>query len=534
MTPLRHGPRRALRGAALAATAAALLGACATAPQRAGEGSGTALAALTDAAAPAGAVLRRGDVLWLERVGFGLDRAGLAQYRALGRARFLDAQLAPRAAPLPEPIATQIDALEVTRLDPLRVLADLNAQNRAINAMPDGPDKEQARRNLNEHGNQLAYQAIRRDLLRAVYSPAQLREQMVWFWLNHFSVYQYKANVRWLVGDYAERAIRPHALGHFRDLLLATLEHPAMLQYLDNAQNAAGHINENYARELMELHTLGVGSGYTQHDVQELARVLTGVGVNAGDAPRLAPAFEREYRRIGAFEFNPARHDFGPKTLFGQRVGGTGFGEVEAAVTLIVRQSACAHFISRELATWFVADDPPPSLVERMAQTFQRTDGDIAAVLRTMFLSSEFDAALGAKFRDPLHFVLASVRLAYDGQTIRNTRPLLNWLSALGEAPYGRVTPDGYPYTEPGWASPGQLSRRFEIARAIGLGNAGLFDPEDGSPATTSGFPQLENRVYFEAIEPFLSASARAGLARANSQGEWNSFLLSSPDFSYQ
>jgi uncharacterized protein (DUF1800 family) len=155
-------------------------------------------------------------------------------------------------------------------------------------------------------------------------------------------------------------------------------------------------------------------------------------------------------------------------------------------------------------------------------------------VLRTMFLAPEFDAALGAKFRDPVHFVIASVRLAYDGQAIRNTRPLLNWLSALGEAPYGRVTPDGYPATEPGWASPGQLSRRFEIARAIGIGNAGLFDPEDGSPATTSGFPQLENRLYFDAIEPFLSAPTRAALARANSQGEWNTFLLSSPDFSYQ
>jgi uncharacterized protein (DUF1800 family) len=306
-----------------------------------------------------------------------------------------------------------------------------------------------------------------------------------------------------------------------------------MLQYLDNSQNAVGHINENYARELMELHTLGVGSGYTQHDVQELARVLTGVGVNAGDAPHLRPELERLYRRVGAFEFNPARHDFGGKSLFGHPIDGSGFGEVERAVTLITREGACAYFISRQLATWFVADDPPPALVTRMAQTFERTDGDIAAVLRTMFLGREFDAALGAKFRDPVHFVIASVRLAYDGQTIRNTRPLLNWLSALGEAPYGRVTPDGYPPTEPGWASPGQLSRRFEIARAIGIGNAGLFDPEDGSPATTSGFPQLENRLYFEAIEPFLAAQTRAGLARANSQGEWNTFLLASPDFSY-
>ncbi len=530
MTEHRNEPWRALGGAALAGLVVALLAACASSAPRAAAGA----AGAPEAAETGANAIHRGDVLWLERIGFGLDSASLAQYRAIGRARFLDAQLESRAATLPAAIAAQIEAMEVVHTDPLRALAAVAEQNKAINAMPEGPDKELARKNLNEHGNQLAYQAIRRDLLRAVYSPAQLQEQMVWFWLNHFSVYQYKANLRWLIGDYEEHAIRPHALGHFRDLVLASLEHPAMLQYLDNTQNASGHLNENYARELMELHTLGVGSGYTQQDVQQLARVLTGVGVNAGEEPHLRPELQRLYRRVGAFEFNPARHDFGGKSLFGHPIDGSGFGEVEKAVTLITREGACAHFIARKLATYFVADDPPPQLVERMAQTFQRTDGDIAEVLRTMFLAREFDAALGAKFRDPVHFVLASVRLAYDGQTIRNTRPLLNWLSALGEPPYGRATPDGYPSTEPGWASPGQLSRRFEIARAIGSGNAGLFEPEDGSPATSAGFPQLENRLYFEAIEPFLAAQTRAGLARATSQGEWNTFLLSSTDFSYE
>ena len=168
--------------------------------------------------------------------------------------------------------------------------AEVSAEYKRINAMADGADKEQARKTLNDAGNKLAYQAIREELLRAVYSPSQLQEQMVWFWLNHFSVHQYKANLRWLVGDYADRAIRPHALGHFKDLVLATLEHPAMLQYLDNSQNAVGHINENYARELMELHTLGVNAGYTQQDVQQLARVLTGVGISTG---RSAEAQER-------------------------------------------------------------------------------------------------------------------------------------------------------------------------------------------------------------------------------------------------
>jgi uncharacterized protein (DUF1800 family) len=315
---------------------------------------------------------------------------------------------------------------------------------------------------------------------------------------------------------------------------MATLQHPAMLQYLDNSQNAAGHINENYARELLELHTLGVNSGYTQQDVQELARVLTGVGVNAGESPRLKPPMQRLYIRNGAFEFNPARHDFGAKTFLGHPIAGKGFGEVEDAVDRIVEQPACARFISRRLAMYFVADNPSPALVERLAQTFMQTRGDLAAVLHTLFLSREFDAALGGKFKDPTRFVVSAVRFAYDGRPISNTRPLLNWLNGLGEGPFARQTPDGFPVTELAWASSGQMSRRFEIARAIGSGNAGLFDSEDGGPGAAAGFPQLSNRLYFEAVEPFLAARTKEALGRANSQQEWNTFLLSSPDFSYE
>ena len=478
--------------------------------------------------------MRRDDTLWLERASFGLDSASVESYRELGRERFLERQLHPGEAALPAPIAAEIAALEISHADPAKWLADVNAQYKLINAMPDGADKEQARKAINDRGTRLAYEAVRRDLLRAVYSPAQLQEQMVWFWLNHFSVFQYKANLRWLVGDYEERAIRPHVFGHFKDLVMASLQHPAMLQYLDNNQNAAGHINENYARELLELHTLGVGGGYSQHDVQELARVLTGVGVNAGDAPKLKPEMQRLYVRSGAFEFNPARHDFGAKTLLGHPVTGQGFGEVEYAVGLIVSQPACARFVSRQLALYFVADDPPPALVERMAQTFMHTDGDIAAVLHEMFMSREFAAALGGKFKDPTRYVVSAIRFAYDGRPISNTRPMLNWLNGLGEAPYGRQTPDGYPLTELGWASSGQMSRRFEIARAIGAGNAGLFDPEEGAAAGAAGFPQLSNRLYFEAVEPFLAAHTKEALNRANTQQEWNTFLLSSPEFSYE
>jgi len=511
-------------GAAMVTCATLALVSCVTPVSRSGSAD----------AAHALAPLRREDVVWLERVGFGLDSATVADYRRLGRERYLEEQLRGSAEALPAPIAAQVQQLSAQAADPQQGLQMLQERRKSINAMADGPDKEQARKLLNDEGGQSAYRAIRLQLLRAVYSPAQLREQMVWFWLNHFSVFQYKADLRWLITDYEERAIRPYALGRFRDLVLATIEHPAMLQYLDNSQNAVGHINENYARELMELHTLGVTGGYSQQDVQQLARVLTGVGVNAGPAPHLKSEWRDLYVRRGAFEFNPARHDFSTKTLLGQRITGQGLAEVEHAVTLIVQQKACARFVSRELATYFVGDAPPSRLVDAMAATFQASDGDIAATLRTLLLSREFVAARGAKFKDPMHYVLSSVRLAYDGRTISNSRPLLDWLNALGEAPFGRQTPDGYPLSASSWESPGQMSRRFEIARAIGTGNVHLFDAEAGGAAATTGFPQLSNRLYYEAIEPFLSANTRVALNQASSPQEWNTFLLASPEMNYE
>lgn len=522
---------------ALAGCAASGAGARAGAGAAAGrDGAGAGMRGASPAAAQGAApLLQRDDLSWLERVSFGLDSATVSEYRRLGRRRYLEGQLHPEGQLLPPAVQAQIDALAVSHGDAVETLAAVNAQYKLTNGMPEGPEREQARKVLNEQGNDLAYQAARRDVLRAVYSSAQLQEQMVWFWLNHFSVFQGKERLRWLVGDYEERAIRPHVFGHFKDLVLATLEHPAMLQYLDNNQNTAGHINENYARELMELHTLGVGGGYSQQDVQTLARVLTGVGVKAaGPAPRLDPKLQPLYLHDGAFEFNPARHDFGPKALLGQPVRGSGFGEVEAAVSLIASRPACARFISREVAVYFVADDPPPALVDRMARTFMHTDGDIAAVLRTMFLSREFSATAGKKFKDPMRFVVSSVRFAYDGRVIGNTHPIINWLRGLGESEFGHQSPDGYSLVEANWASSGQMSRRFDIARSIGAGSAGLFDPEDGSAATSAGFPQLANRLYYEAVEPFLAAPTREALARAGSQQEWNTFFLSSPDFAYE
>jgi uncharacterized protein (DUF1800 family) len=486
--------------------------------------------------------LTRGELRWLGRVTFGLDTATVARYRLLGREKFLDEQLHPAASD-PPTLAAAIAALPVAQHTAQARLTANRLEQQRINTLPNEDEKQAARNVLNQEGNQAIYETSKRQLLRALDSPAQLREEMTWFWMNHFSVFSGKANLRWTVAEYEEQAVRAHALGRFSDLVLATATSPAMLEYLDNAQSAVGKINENYARELMELHTLGVsggasGSRYTQADVQELARVLTGIGLNFTDtAPKLPVALQTLYVRRGLFEFNPARHDANAKTVLGHTISGKGLAELDDAVGWLCRQPATARFISTKLATYFVADEPPPALVERMARTFQKTDGAIAAVLREMFLDSAFLGALNApaptleKFKDPMQFVVSSMRLAYDGKTITNYHPAVGWLQQLGEPLYGRVTPDGYPLTEAAWSSSGQLVRRFEIARAIGSGNAGLFNNDDNTPGPTTGFPLLTSRLFFDAIEPALGARARDALGRTSSQQEWNTILLASPDW---
>jgi uncharacterized protein (DUF1800 family) len=508
-----------------------------------------AVALVMAAPARAGAPtpLKHGDLRWLGRVTFGVDSVAVDAYRRLGREKFLDAQLHPPRED-PDTLRTSIAALGIEQKPAEARVREVRQEQLRINGLASDDDKQKARMALNQAGNQAVYETARRHLMRAIASPWQLREQMTWFWMNHFSVFSGKGNVRYTLAEYEAQAIRANALGHFRDLVMATATAPAMLEYLDNAQSAANRINENYARELMELHTLGVsggpsGSHYTQQDVQELARVLTGVGIAfTPEPPRLGPQLAPLYVRHGLFEFNPARHDRNPKTVLGERIDGKGMDEVEKAVTLLCRQPATAVFISTKLATYFVADEPPRPLVDRMVRTFEKSDGDIAAVLKTMFLDKDFLASLGgneaarstdksAKFKDPMGFVVSSLRLAYEGKALTNYHPLVAWLQQLGEPLYGRVTPDGYPLTEAAWTSSGQMVRRFEIARAIGSGNAGLFNNEDNSPGTAAGFPLLTSRFFYDAIEPALGARTRAALGKTNSQQEWNMVLLASPDW---
>jgi uncharacterized protein (DUF1800 family) len=468
-------------------------------------------------------------------VTWGANETTAAEFLALGRDRWLERQLHPGPKDrMPAAAQAIINAMPIATRPVTEIAWPLTAQQRNANQIPDPDQKKTLQQAFQQALNELGRQAATRSLLRNLYSADQLREKMTWFWFNHFNVHLYKSDIRETIGDYEEH-LRQGALGHFRDLLRATATHPAMLRYLDNAENAKGHINENYAREIMELHTMGVGSGYTQEDVQELARILTGVGVNFQppdpNAPKPNPAAQGDHIRAGLFEFNPARHDYGVKHFLGHTIEGRGFAEVEQALDILARHPATATYVSRKIATYFVSDTPPEALVQRMAQAFRATDGDIVSVLLAMFKSPEFSAAPPPKYKDPMRYVLSAVRLAYDSKVILNAGPIIGWLNRLSQGLYNHPTPDGYPMTAAAWNGPGQMATRFEIARQIGSNAAGLFKAPTPDAVEQPAFPQIASAFYFNVVQHKLSAATRAALDQAGSPQEWNTLFLSSPEF---
>lgn len=469
---------------------------------------------------------------WLNRVTWGATSSSERELERAGPAAWLRQQLhAHPGAAMPSGVQAHIDAMTISQmaLEPLALR--MEALRKASDDTRDDEAKKLAQRSYQDELTRLSRESANRHLLRALYSPHQVLEQMTWFWFNHFSVHLYKHNVRALIPDY-EATLRQHALGRFADILTAASLHPAMLRYLDNEQNAVGKINENQAREMLELHALGVDAGYTQQDVQELARILTGVGVTfRGEDAKVRKELQRHHVREGVFEFHPGRHDFQPKTLLGQRIEGGGMDEVRGAIRLIAGQAATAHFVSRKLARFWLADEPPASLVRRLVNTWQQTQGDVARVLHTLFTAPEFVHAPGTKFKDPVRYVVSAVRLAYDDKPVLNVNPMLNWINRMGEPLYGRVTPDGYPLVASGWDSAGQLATRFEIAKAIGSGSAGLFKTDGPQPTERAAFPQLASALFYRVQQGTLTANTRSALEQATSPQEWNTLLLASPEF---
>lgn len=466
------------------------------------------------------------------RITWGATPSTVAHLQSIGPRAYLAAQLHPRrAAGLPTEIQTQVDGMRIVQRPLVDLVQDMEQRRKDADSNTNDDAKKAAQQAYQTEMNRLAREAATRHLLRALYSPHQVQEEMTWFWLNHFSVHQGKGNLRAMVGDYEDTAIRPHALGKFRDLLGAVVLHPAMLRYLDNEHNAVGHINENFARELMELHTLGVDAGYTQNDVQALARLLTGAGINmSGNKPGLRRELQAYYVRQGLFEFNPARHDFGDKTLLGMPILSRGLGEVEEALDRLARSPDTARFISKKLATFWLNDEPARPLLQAMVRAFERSDGDIATTLEVLFTSPEFSKAEPKKFKDPVRFVVSAVRLAYDEKLVLNVGPMLNWINRMGEPLYGRATPDGYSLQSTAWSSPGQLTTRFEVAKAIGSGGAGLFRADGPQPLERPAFPLLANVLYYQSIMQSLGPATKKALEQATSPQEWNAFLLASPE----
>lgn len=478
------------------------------------------------------------DAAWLNRLTWGASAADLPEWRRLGRQRWIEAQLtsAPDRVRLPAEVQPLYDRLA----DPpeggnaaMVRLMELRRASRERKKAGDIPGSLALFRESNGETKDWFQRAVERSLVRDIYSRDQLREQLTWFWFNQFSIRFVGTGFGPLANDYLERAIRPRALGRFCDLVHATQRHPAMLLYLNNADSRGGRINENYARELLELHTMGVGGGYTQGDVQELARVLTGLTVDVQHWP--APAAPKGGWRDGLALFDPARHDAGPKRVLGTIITRTGMAGIEQATELACRQPATARRTSYRLAQYLMADAPPPAVVDAMAAEFTRTDGDIAAVLRLLFARQEFAASLGTLYKDPNHYVVSAVRLMQADRPISNPAALAVELRRMGQARMERVTPDGWPLEAANWNASGQLEDRFRLATAIGHGASqaqkfsarGLIDKARGWLLLTD----LAEVRAATGIYGDMAPATQAVLADAGGKREANVLFLSSPEF---
>ena len=479
----------------------------------------------------------------LSRLGYGPRPGDVERVRAMGLARYIDAQLRPEG--IPDVAADQALAtyrtLSMATSDLLREyprVSPSDAQRRQALDMSPRPLRETSLADRAPGRIVAELQAAK--IARAVTSERQLQEVMVDFWFNHFNVYAQKSSVRWMVTSYERDAIRPHALGRFADLVLATARHPAMLYYLDNwisvrpdqpAGPAGGRragLNENYARELMELHTLGVDGGYTQEDVVEVARCFTGWSI------------ERPQEE-GRFVFRPRAHDRGGKRVLGHVIA-PGGGEQDGirVIEILSRHPSTARFVATKLARKLVSDDPPPAVVERAARTFARTDGDIRAVVESIVTSREFfsDAAFRAKVKTPLELVASAVR-ALDGQLPEpvgagpaatfsralvggGAATLARAVTRLGQPLYEAQPPTGYADRAEAWVSAGGLVGRMNFAATLAANRQPgvrvdlstlTRDLEGQEP------DQVLERVVARLLPGGVSAETRAAMARRLAAG---------------
>lgn len=561
----------------------------------------------------------------LNRLGFGVRPGDVARVKAIGIERYIDQQLNPSAI-VDSASEAKVKDLEIFNMSTAEVFAKYPnpgallrqleggragvaaAKNQAEMAkMADDPQAANAATEVQQRerrqklqklyreydlrpASQLVPQIVANRVIRAVYSEKQLQEVMVDFWQNHFNVYSGKAAVRWYIPSYERDVLRKNALGNFKDLLVGTAQHPAMLFYLDNfesvspnAQTRVGGgklqrmiengniplrrrerlkqqyglndaqldqrlkemraspqqsqrrrergINENYARELMELHTLGVDGGYTQKDIVEVAKAFTGWTIADPRGYRRAAASTiqgNEDRRIGRmqrqagipedvesgeFYFNDRWHETGAKTVLGQKIDEGGLKDGLKVMDVLVASPATAKFIARKLAVKFVSDNPSEAFVSRIASAFSTSKGDIKTTLRAMFSDKEFFAPENyrAKVKTPFELAVSSIR-TLGGET--NASPaMVAMLTKLGEVPYGYQAPTGYPDQAADWVNTGALLERLNFAVAISSNRIPgtrvelkAFESKDKS--------KVLDRAISEVLAGDISASTRATLLK--------------------
>jgi uncharacterized protein (DUF1800 family) len=488
----------------------------------------------------------------LDRLSFG-PRPGDVETLAKGGDAALSAWLRAQLHPAPEPrldawIATAFptQAMSIGQLQTAFPRPAAVAKQRGLK--PDDPDFKQEVRDLvpfEKRPQRIEEEQAGQKLVRAIESRDQLQEVLTDFWFNHFNVDEGKGLDRWLVTGYERDAIRPHVFGKFRDLLEAVAWHPAMLFYLDNwlsvkdglqlprQGNKKAGLNENYGRELMELHTLGVDGGYTQADVTQVARCFTGWSI-------------AEPQRDATAVFRARAHDDGTKIVMGVSVTAGGREDGERVLDMLASSPTTARHLATLLCRRFIADDPPPTAVDRVAKAYLRTNGDLREVYTALFTSPEFwsRAASRAKVKTPFEFVVSSVR-ALDGH-VDDPLPIARTVARMGEPLYRCQPPTGYKDTAEAWVSTGALVERLRFGVALAKRQVpGVSWPDlpprtsnDPSAAIDALSPRLVPDGLSKGTKDALLKAANAtplaypdGEQRPLDQAQLLGFLLGSPEF---
>ena len=459
----------------------------------------------------------------LSRISFGITPQQIATIENRGLENYIQAQLNPssiKESPKLSNQLAQFDTLSKKSIDLYETSQQYNSQlqgNRAANL---SLEKKQAlEKKRNQHKGKVFKQARQARIVRAINSSRQLQEVMTDFWLAHFNVLAHKKKIPFWIGDY-ENDLRNNALGNFHDLLAVTAHHPAMLMYLDNDLNTnpninrkrgnARGLNENYARELMELHTLGVDGGYTQQDVTTLARILTGWGID----------YSGKEGDENNFRFFPQRHDSSNKVFLGHKIAGGGMAEGEKALDILANHPATAHFISYKLAQYFVADKPPESLVNQLAETFSNSKGNIKTVLNTLFHSSEFNDPqyYNVKFKTPFQYMVSIVRAS--GLENPDLQKIEAMLGQLAMPIFGCETPNGYQNTEEAWLNPDAMLRR--VSNAVHIAHGLLSNKKP-----------IELSVLESSVNNRLTPETKKTVAEANPNLK-AALILGSPEMMYR